>query len=109
MNADRWIKILKAIEPDIVKLTQTMNYDIQVNISPLEDEGVIYHILCISESHDMRDWAWALPKLEESIEWAQEQLKTWKDCSQVEHNSWGFINKKDAEKFKTLFTLKWTQ
>lgn len=107
MDADRWLKIIEAIEPEIVKLTKVMNYDIEVDISIIDDCTRPFHIVKISESHDMRDWAWALPRLEDSISWAREQLATWPECSQLEHNSWGFTTRTDAEKFKILFLLKW--
>ena len=48
-------------------------------------------------------------KLDERVEWACEQLVSWPDCYQVAWDRWEFEHRRDAEKFKTLFMLKWDQ
>lgn len=40
-------------------------------------------------------------------EWIKKTLSSWKDVSLVGVDSWQFENKKTAEKFITLFNLKW--
>jgi hypothetical protein len=46
-------------------------------------------------------------KLDSRCEWAAEQLQNWKFVNRLSHQEWKFLCRKDAEKFKTLFLLKW--
>jgi len=48
-------------------------------------------------------------KLTERIDWAAEQLEEWKFVSRQSYRHWAFMRKSDAEKFITLFNLKWDQ
>jgi hypothetical protein len=48
-------------------------------------------------------------KLTERIDWAAEQLEDWKFVSRQSYHHWAFMRKSDAEKFITLFNLKWDQ
>jgi len=41
------------------------------------------------------------------IDWANEQLEPWNNVRRMSYNQWYFKRKKDAEKFITLFTVKW--
>ncbi len=41
------------------------------------------------------------------VDWATEQLKNWKFVNRISHDKWIFLRKQDAEKFITLFNLKW--
>jgi hypothetical protein len=50
-----------------------------------------------------------LGNIDERCEWAAEQLSTWPNCRRVAWDRWRFKHRRDAEKFKTLFTLKWAQ
>lgn len=46
---------------------------------------------------------------DDHIFWCQEQLKTWKSVKRTAWDQWTFNNLKDAEKFQTLFNLKWAR
>lgn len=43
---------------------------------------------------------------DDSIHWADEELKKW-DCFRTSYDTWVFRKKRDAEKFKTLFLIRW--
>lgn len=45
--------------------------------------------------------------LDSRCEWAAEQLHNWKFVTRLSHQEWKFLRRKDAEKFITLFNLKW--
>lgn len=44
-------------------------------------------------------------KLDKCIDWVTGQLKTWPDCKRMSWDMWYFENRKDAEKFVTVFHL----
>ena len=41
------------------------------------------------------------------IDWTISTLTTWPDCTRMGYDTWYFKYKRDAEKFNTLFQLKW--
>ena len=43
------------------------------------------------------------------IDWTIEQLETWSDVRRMAYDQWYFKRKKDAEKFITLFNIKWAK
>ena len=47
--------------------------------------------------------------LDSKCEWSAEQLKTWRFVVRLSHQEWHFLNRRQAEKFVTLFNLKWAQ
>lgn len=48
-------------------------------------------------------------KLNQCIEWSTKQLETWRNVKRMSYDQWYFKNKDDAEKFITLFTVKWAE
>lgn len=47
--------------------------------------------------------------LDKRCEWANEQLKSWKFVTRLSHQEWKFFNKRQAEKFVTLYNLVWAE
>jgi hypothetical protein len=47
--------------------------------------------------------------LEDQINWITAQLKKQKNCVRIDTGAWQFQNKRDAEKFITLYHLTWTK
>lgn len=41
--------------------------------------------------------------------WTEDQLKNWKFVIRLSYQEWKFFNRGQAEKFITLFNLKWDQ
>jgi len=48
-------------------------------------------------------------KLDECVKWVEEKLKDRDNCTRMAWDMWDFKNRKDAEKFITLFHLSWEQ
>jgi hypothetical protein len=48
-------------------------------------------------------------KVAQRINWATEQLVTWKFVKRISYDQWIFFNKRSAEKFITLFNLRWAR
>lgn len=48
-------------------------------------------------------------KLDRCIDWVNTQLVDWTDCKRTAWDMWDFKNRKDAEKFITIFHLSWAQ
>jgi hypothetical protein len=46
-------------------------------------------------------------KLNQRVDWCCEQLKSWTNVRRTGHDIWYFSRKRDAEKFQTLYNLKW--
>ena len=41
------------------------------------------------------------------VEWATPQLESWPNCKRMAYDMWYFERRQDAEKFITLYHLKW--
>lgn len=52
---------------------------------------------------------WYNQQLNECVEWTAERLKDWPDVRRMAFDMWDFKNRKDAEKFITVFHLSWQQ
>lgn len=111
MNIDPWIGVLQQIEPrydyyksmieegpNIVAKARPVNLRWRVRIE--EDwkttSGEYYYTFDDS-------------KLDKRCKWAEEQLKSWRFVARLSHQEWVFFNKRQAEKFVTLFNLKWAE
>ena len=46
-------------------------------------------------------------KFTNCIDWTINTLVTWPNCTRMGYDTWYFKHKYDAEKFNTLFQLKW--
>jgi hypothetical protein len=86
----------------IVNTWHSMNTSI---IKPkLRRSGDCYRIRLVEESDD--DFpVWK--KLDNCCIWAENQLKNWPDCNRKAWDMWDFKHQKDAEKFITMFYLRW--
>lgn len=104
MTTDPWLHILQRIEPEYNKYKDIMEYGrpkFMIAFALLDNKKCQMHI--------QDDWSLTSREFDEGINWSKEQLASWPDCQQVTWNKWQFKHRKDAEKFKTLFTLKWAQ
>lgn len=115
MTTDPWEHILLSIEPTYFKWKDIMERGprIAIEIKPLSQVTwkLQMHIVerwpsdvnMAAMFHDSSN------KLDERCNWASEQLESWPDCKRVAWDRWEFKHLHDAQKFKTLFTLKWAQ
>ena len=109
MIADPWIKAITDLVPEyedlkymtengptIAAVLRTFNLKPRVRIE--EDwnnsNGEFYYTTNYSN-------------LDSRCEWAAEQLSSWKFVTRMSHQEWMFLRRRDAEKFITLFNLKW--
>ena len=105
MISDPWLHMLQRIEPEYNKYKDIMIYgrpNFKVELSRLSNNK--YQIL-IREIHGLVEFG----DLDEKCVWAADQLESWPDCCRVAWDRWQFKHRKDALKFRTLFTLKWAQ
>ena len=104
MTIDPWQHMLHQLEPAYDKYKDIIEYGhpkFMINLT--WDTNGTFQIR-ISD-----DWNLDSKEFDEGIIWATEQLATWSDCRRVAWDRWEFKRRKDAAKFKTLFTLKWAQ
>ena len=104
MTVDPWLHMLQQIEPAYFRYKDIMvrGPNFKVELSRLSNNK--YEIL-IREVHGLVEFG----DLDEKCVWAADQLESWPDCRRVAWDRWQFKYRKDAAKFKTLFTLKWAQ
>lgn len=68
-----------------------------------------WYRLQLVEEHD-DDIRLATPaKLDNCVRWTEDKLKEWPDCNRKAWDIWDFKHRKDAEKFITMFYLRWAQ
>jgi hypothetical protein len=48
-------------------------------------------------------------KLDECVNWVDEKLKEWPNCSRKAWDMWDFKSRREAEKFIILFHLSWAE
>jgi len=89
----KWKENLSMIKPTLHRRANGPNY--------------WYRLQLVEESDDNRNWY--NQKFEDCVKWTDNKLKDWPDCKRMAHDMWDFKNRKDAEKFITLFHLSWEQ
>lgn len=105
-----WIQAIKTLVPEYDDLVERMDEKVIVRAF-LKKEGIRWTVW-IKE-----DWTGSTlghlyytatyDEVDKRIEWAEQQLASWKFVSRVERDQWCFFSKKQAEKFITLFNLRW--
>jgi|GEM_PF-6851684 len=111
MNTNPWQHTLRMLQPDIDVLQEFMNRGPQIK-PKLRSAGRIW-VLEINVDWGMfevfhgRNDSWGTPNLDQRVIWSSKQLETWDNVSRQAWNMWHFKRKKDAEKFITLYNLKW--
>jgi hypothetical protein len=108
--ADPWVQMIEDIEPEYHTLKFIVDFgpDIKpvlrkVNLSwrvRLEEDWNNEEIGGMYYTVDYQN-------LDERCEWASQQLATWKSATRLSHQEWKFSKRVDAEKFITLFNLRW--
>jgi hypothetical protein len=112
MNTNPWQHTLRMLQPDIDVLQEFMNRGPQI-----KPKLKLVHrtwVLEISEDwgifHDAgNSYVYDTPSLDQRVIWSAKQLETWDNVSRQAWNMWHFKRKKDAEKFITLYNLKWAE
>lgn len=107
-SAERWTQILTGITPDYFKWKDKLDNgpDIIVDISR---KGRYWRVT-LQDSHQSAEWTpvWIDPgAVDERVNWTSEQLLHWSGVRRMAYDMWYFQHKRDAEKFQTLYNLKW--
>lgn len=111
---DPWTSMLEALEPSYFKWKDIL--DNGPKISATLDKRRVRWWINIHEDwentppeyHDQYYTA-SYSKLSERIKWTEEQLDNWRLVSRQSYHHWAFMRRADAEKFITLFNLRWTE
>lgn len=107
-NVDPWKHILKALEPKIEVLAVMLDHGPKI-YPDITQRGRNWEIR-LQEGWDTElDFQPLIggDKLGEAVNWTTEQLENWQGVKRMSYDIWQFKRKKDAEKFQTLFNLKW--
>ena len=115
MTTDPWQHMLLAIEPTYFKWKDVMEHGPRIAIEIKTLSQVTWKL----QMHIVERWPSdtgvadmftdGSGKLDERCKWASEQLESWPNCKRVAWDRWEFKHLHDAQKFKTLFMLKWDQ
>ena len=104
MISDTWTHMLQQLEPEYAKYKDIAEYgQPKFMIDLIPDITGKFRILIYD------DWNLDSKEFDASIFWATEQLSTWPNCRRIAYDRWQFKRRIDAEKFKTLFMLKWAK
>ena len=82
-------------------LDQNLRVDIQI-----EKSLTGWKLSVVEAPSDTTVWN-DYEKFYNAISWTDEQLTTWPDVTRTAFVDWEFKSLREAEKFKTLFTLQW--
>ncbi len=108
MNNDPWIHILQSIEPKYFELKNLLEKGPNI-FADIYQRGKYWCVTLQEQpSPNTTTPIWSNPgKLDERVDWAISQLDTWPGVKRMAHDTWHFKRKHDAEKFQTLYNLKW--
>ena len=106
---DPWIGVLKALEPEYDKWAEMVEKG--PHTSPeLWRNAQGKWAITLQEVWGDEVWTNEGPfggsVLDETVNWAAEELTKW-DCFRTAYDTWVFKNKREAEKFRTVFLLRW--
>lgn len=108
MSKDPWVQILSALEPEYQELKFALENGPKI-FADISQKGR-YWCVTLQEQPlpNSTTPIWSNPgKLDERVDWALSQLSSWPEVKRMSHDMWYFKRKRDAEKFQTLYNLKW--
>ena len=109
--SDNWTNTLRQLESDYDKLADIMENGIKVR-AVLRQINFSWRVIIEEVWHEGNGEVYYTAdysNLDSRCEWAAEQLKDWKFTNRLSHREWKFFRRKDAEKFITLYSLKWAE
>lgn len=106
---DPWALMLKDLVPEYDDLVEAMQFgpNITVTLESLNKEWK----LSINEKWGVVDDAGShfnSKDFDDRVNWSAIELEKW-NCRRTSWNIWNFKSKRDAEKFITIFTIKWAE
>ena len=110
MSTDPWKHTLSMLEPDIDVLKDFMDRgpQIKTKIKLVHRTWVLEIQIDWGMFNDFGN-SWGTLDLDKRVIWAAAQLETWDNVSRQAWDMWHFKHKRDAEKFITLYNLKWAE
>ena len=107
---DPWVHILQQIEPKYLELADLMETGPKI-LATLTKRRLRWQVRIHEDwgSADQPDRNPGYGKLDKRCDWATEQLVNWKFVKRISYQDWIFFNKTQAEKFLTLYNLKWAE
>jgi hypothetical protein len=106
---DPWTGIIAQIVPEYKKLVEMSNTGPYIK-PEIQTTSAGYCTMTLQEVWDgargSDDHSFSSSYLDDTIAWAVSELEKWQ-CKRTAYDTWQFKKQYDAEKFKTLFLLKW--
>jgi len=110
--SDPWTQMLEQIDPEYLTLKFMVENGPNVKAN-LRKVNLSWRVR-LEEDWDNEEigevyYTTDYKNLDERCEWAAQQLQNWKFTTRLSHQEWKFLTKRQAEKFITLFNLRWTR
>ena len=103
---DPWIHVLQQLEPAYFKWKDILDNGPKIS-AEISRRGRVW-VITLQEEPTPLDIKWSnIGKLDERVKWAVEQLTGWSGVARMAYDMFYFKRKRDAEKFQTLYNLKW--
>lgn len=106
--SDPWGSILTSLEPDYGRLKEMLEKGLPVS-AKLSKKQNKWAVTIAEETMFSYRVIEFVNNLDEKIQWAVTQLNEWPNVNRMSYDTWFFRYKRDAEKFQTLFALKWAE
>lgn len=107
-DIERWAKVLEQHEPEYYTLKVVIEQGPKI-FADLSQRGRQWCITLQEQPFPVSTTpVWTnVGKLDERVNWVIEQLAEWTEVKRMAHDMWYFKRKRDAEKFQTLYNLRW--
>ena len=107
---ETWDHTIRMLEPNIDAVREFMDRGPQIKpMLALVKRTWVLQIKIDWGMFDDYGNPWGTPSLDERVIWAAAQLETWDNVSRQAWDMWHFKHRQDAEKFITLYNLKWIE
>jgi regulator of sigma D len=106
---DSWHHMIKDLvdDYDLYQDISKNGYPVRLEIKPFKNFWILRVVEDLSIGAGDLYYTAPLKKLNQAREWTANQLKSWKRVSKTTDHRWVFLDLASAEKFKTLFNLRW--
>jgi hypothetical protein len=109
MTTEPWQHMLLSIQPAYFKWKDVMEQGPTIRpILTFKDNGWELALVELWGSVDDESNYGGSKELDEQLKWTAKELVNW-DCQKMAWDKWHFKNKRDAEKFITIYYLVWAQ
>ena len=108
--SDTWADMLRQVEPDYDNLKEIMDNGPKI-VAVMRTFNNKWRVRIEEEWSRNGDQYYTADydNLDQHCEWATKQLENWESANRISYQEWIFSNRTQAEKFLTLFNLRWAQ